>query len=265
MNTVPVLLYHSISDRSSSALADYTLSPPMFAEHAAVIVDQGWQVVTITELTRRIVDGRLGQTRTLAITFDDGFADNAEEAAGILSGHGLAATLYVASGTVGMNCNWLGGGGRRPMASWQQLRDLAATGWEIGAHSITHPELDVVPAQRAVQEITLSRTALQEGLGVGVDSFAYPHGYHSNRVREAVIAAGFTSACAVKNSFSHDGDDRFARARLTIPSTLTGDDLAKLLEQVDQPQPRPTVRAHMAKRAWRSYRRARWLAGRSLR
>ena len=265
MTPVPILLYHSVSDHASPALSDYTLRPLMLAEHAAVITDQGWLVLTITELNHRIDEGRLGDARTLAITFDDGFADNAEEAAGVLADHRLPATLYVASSTVGSSCDWLGSGGRRPMASWQQLRDLNAAGWEIGAHSVTHPELDIVPAQQASREIIESRAILQDGLGLGIDSFAYPFGYHANRTRAEVIAAGFDNACAVRNRVSSDTDDRFARSRLTIPSTLTGEGLAQLLRQVDRPQPVRTMGGQCAKRAWRTYRKVRRLGGRGVR
>ena len=265
MTPVPILLYHSISDHPSPVLADYTLAPSMLAEHAAVIADQGWLAVTITELNRRISEGELGDTRTLAITFDDGFADNAEEAACVLADHSLAATLYVASGTVGSTCSWLGSGERRPMASWQQLRDLSAAGWEIGAHSVTHPELDIVPAHRASREIIESRITLQDGLGLGIDSFAYPHGYHTNQTRDAVIAAGFDNACAVRNRPSSDVDDRFARARLTIPATLTGDGLAQLLRQADRPRSDQTLGGRYSRRVWRTYRKVRRLAGKGVR
>ena len=144
MNAIPVLLYHSVSDQPSRALVEYTISTGLLAEHAAAIAEQGWRVVTISDLERIIADGSCQDQPSLAITFDDGFADNAEHAAGVLSEFGLQATLYVTTGSIGGSCESLGSGGRRPMASWAQLQDLASAGWEIGAHSVTHPELDIL-------------------------------------------------------------------------------------------------------------------------
>ena len=43
-------------------------------------------------------------------------------------------------------------------------------------------------------------------------TFAYPHGAYDKRVRQAVIDAGYVSAAAVKNAFSHPADDPYAIA-----------------------------------------------------
>ena len=266
MRAIPILLYHSVSDNPSPALADYTLAPARFDEHLAVIADQGWRTITVGELTKRVAGGAITEDRTLVITFDDGFADTAEEAAPILERHGFAATVYVTSGCVGQECDWLGPTGRRPMASWQQLRDLSGSGWEIGAHSVDHSQLDVLRPAALREQVRGSRSELQDHLGLPVESFAYPHGYHSGRVRREVIAAGFRSACAVKNSLSSTADDPYALARLTVTSTMTGDDLARMLGGQDK---RTRIMAGGREltrtKVWRCYRRVRHEAVRATR
>lgn len=268
MNRVPALLYHSISNTPSPALQDYTVRPELFREHLDVIRSQGWDVVTISELERRLTERNAptqlrdeGQPMLL-ITFDDGFADNTEEAAVALAEHGFPATLYVTTGTIGRTCDWLGDGGRRSMVSWLQLRGLVDAGWEIGSHSVSHPELDVIPLRNARHEIEESRAALEDGLGRTVDSFAYPHGYYRRAVRDAVIAAGYGSACAVRNSWSTDADDSFARARLTVSPTLSAHALGGLLHNENARQARSRNGVGRAgAHAWRSYRRIRRLRG----
>ena len=257
-SAIPVLLYHSVSDEPTPALARYTLGTRLFEEHAAVIAEQGWRTLTVDGLSNAIHDGTADLEPTLAITFDDGFADTAERAASILARFGLPATLYVTSGTVGGMCTWLGRDGRRPMASWQQVRDLAAAGWEIGAHSVDHPELDVLRRRQRYAEILGSRATLRDNLGLPIDSFAYPHGYHGKTVRAEVIAAGFRTACAVKNTLSSSVDDPFARARLTITADTTGEDLARLLGDArNRNAPPANGRNDGRAMAWRCYRRVR--------
>jgi peptidoglycan/xylan/chitin deacetylase (PgdA/CDA1 family) len=266
MNRVPALLYHSISDDPSPALRDYTVQPELFREHLSVIKTQGWDVVTITELERRLAERRTatqvhneGQPMLL-ITFDDGFADNAEEAAVALAEHGFPATLYVTAGTIGRSCDWLGDSGKRSMVSWSQLRGLVDARWEVGSHSVSHPELDVIPLRDARREIEQSRAVLEDGLGRTVDSFAYPHGYYRRAVRDAVIAAGYGSACAVRNTWSTATDDSFARARLTVSPTLSAEALGALLGDENAREARPKEGMRRARaQAWRSYRRVRRL------
>jgi hypothetical protein len=88
-----------------------------------------------------------------------------------------------------------------------------------------------------------------------VRSFAYPHGYHDRRVREAVRLAGFDSACAVRNLLSSTADDPFALARVTITADQTVDDLRRVLDGNGlKVAPRP---AQVRTLGWRVYRRTR--------
>ena len=48
-----------------------------------------------------------------------------------------------------------------------------------------------------------------------------PHVPHDRQVRQTVVDAGFDSAAAVKNAFSHDRDDPFAIARITVTADTT--------------------------------------------
>jgi peptidoglycan/xylan/chitin deacetylase (PgdA/CDA1 family) len=268
---IPVLLYHSVSDDPSPALAPYTVRPTLFREHLETIAELGWEVVTIGELERRLdawagaadaeqgdAFGNADDRPVLAITFDDGFADNADTAAAIAADFAVAPTLYVTTGTVGRTSDWLEAGSRRPMASWQQLRDLVAAGWEIGAHGVSHVELDTVPLADARQEIGSSKHVLECELGVEAASFAYPHGYYSSAVRAAVIGAGYGHACAVKNAWSSELDDRFARARLTVTSGLSADALQGLLRRDDvRTLPDGLMWERTFAQAWRTCRRVR--------
>jgi peptidoglycan/xylan/chitin deacetylase (PgdA/CDA1 family) len=66
-----------------------------------------------------------------------------------------------------------------------------------GSHSVSHATLGRVPAVTATDEVARSRATLRD-LGAGpVTSFAYPNGSHGPIARQAVAAAGYTSAFAV--------------------------------------------------------------------
>jgi peptidoglycan/xylan/chitin deacetylase (PgdA/CDA1 family) len=258
MSLVPILLYHTVSDEPSPLMRPFTVTPTAFGRQLDAVVSSGVTVLPVSDFVRRRETGTL-PSRPAVITFDDGFADFAEHALPALAERGLASVLYVTTGFLD-GCPATPAQARPADATlhWSQLAELTATGVEIGAHSHTHPYLDTLPAAAAREEIVRSKALLEDELGRPVESFAYPNGYSSAAVRRLVREAGYRSACAVGNTLSSAGDDRFALARLTVRDTTTTAELARWLEGTGAPPPR--TRERVSTRAWRAYRRTRAVA-----
>jgi peptidoglycan/xylan/chitin deacetylase (PgdA/CDA1 family) len=87
-----VLLYHRIAETTPDPLR-LGVSPRRFAEHLDVLASDH-RVVSLDQLAREREPG------TIAITFDDGYADNATVAAPLLASAGLPWTLFVSTGHV---------------------------------------------------------------------------------------------------------------------------------------------------------------------
>lgn len=137
--------------------------------------------------------------------------------------------------------------------TWADLRSLRSAGVELGAHSLSHPELDVISSKQARREISASREHLEDGLDLAVRSFAYPHGYHSRSVIKITRESGYDSACAVKDRWSEPDDDAFALSRLIIDGGTTAEQLESLLRNPPARQPREQ---RVLRLAWRTTRRA---------
>jgi len=222
---VPILMYHEIAGRQDTA-SRLAVPPGSFAAQLEHLHEAGFTTLTVSALASALAGTPVQlPARPVAITFDDGFADFHREALPLLRRHGFTATVFVTTG-------WIAdagpqAAGRRPgrMLSWNQIREAAAAGVEIGAHSHRHQQLDQIAPSGLLDELTTSKELLEDGLGRAVPSLAYPFGYSNARVRQAARDVGYTHACVVGNVLASPGHDPLTLPRLTIrrstrPSTF---------------------------------------------
>jgi peptidoglycan/xylan/chitin deacetylase (PgdA/CDA1 family) len=242
---IPVLLYHSVNDHPRRVDRRFAVSPADFAAHAAAVKASGRVALRVTELAEGLRGERALPGRAVAITFDDGYADT-HAAVETLLGRELSSTVYVTTGEVGA----------RDRLAPSQLADLAQLpSVEVGAHAVRHRRLDELDDRELADEVGTSKAELEDLTQGPVGSFSYPHGAYDRRARDAVIAAGYGSAVAVKNAVSHPGDDPFAIARWTVTWSTPASRIAEVLEGEHVPQAwrheRLRTRAHRVARRHR--------------
>jgi peptidoglycan/xylan/chitin deacetylase (PgdA/CDA1 family) len=229
---VRVLLYHAVDRRDRADRLSLRVPPALFREQMRFLVSTGYRVVPLNALSR---EAPSTGDHVVAITFDDGYRSQLEAAA-ILRGVGLPATFFLVAG-------WLDEDGASPPAAaseywrrwermgWTDVRSLAAGGFQIGAHSLTHRRLRGCPASVLHTEVAGARSRLERGLGgAAVTAFSYPHGAHDRASRAAVARAGYQLACT-----SQYGENRrpwrwFQLRRTEITGADTLDDFRRKLE-----------------------------------
>jgi peptidoglycan/xylan/chitin deacetylase (PgdA/CDA1 family) len=99
--------------------------------------------------------------------------------------------------------------------SWDSLRTLAASGWEIGSHTRSHPHLPRLNFHGILAELQESRVICEQMLGAVCRSVAYPFGEADGRVRAAAEAAGYEAAAGLSEA-AFLGRDRFDWPRVGV-------------------------------------------------
>lgn len=91
-----VLMYHSITEDPESAANSIGVSQPRssFDAHVRTIA-QRFAPVTMERVAQFAKEGRRLPPRSVAVTFDDGYADNYDVALPVLSRYGVPATFYI--------------------------------------------------------------------------------------------------------------------------------------------------------------------------
>lgn len=187
------------------------VSPERLRSQLDWLVDRGLRGVSVAELLRARAQG--DPRRLVGLTFDDGFRDFFT-AIPLLRERGFTASVYVVAGKFGDVNDW-DPAPRLPLLSVAEIREVAAAGFEVGSHSLTHARLPALPDAEVEREIRASREALGEVLGSPPAGFCYPYGAYDSRVVRVVSAAGYEYACAVK-SYDDAGI-------LTLPRVYVGE------------------------------------------
>jgi peptidoglycan/xylan/chitin deacetylase (PgdA/CDA1 family) len=167
-NLPRILMYHRVAS-TASRLA---VSKAMLERHLDVLEEEEIEVLTVTDLVERSV--KEPNLRAVALSFDDGYHEIHSIVAPMLAKRGWGATFYVITSHLCKGESVTGEGNE--FLNIKQVRELAAAGFEIGAHTHTHPTLTHESDDVALAEIRNSRDVLSRILGRPPRSFAYPRG-----------------------------------------------------------------------------------------
>lgn len=214
-NRVPVLMYHEIADTTATS-SPLAVAPGVFADQLAYLRDAGFNTLTAAELAAFLADGTgTLPERPIVLTFDDGYQDFYTHGLPVIKRNGFTATLFQTTGGIGDENS------EKIMLNWRELAELEQAGIEIGAHTVTHPKLDILPEKDVRDELSISKDQLEQHLGREVPGLAYPFGYSNQQVREVARELGYTYAYSVDNAITTSAADKFTFPRLTIQRSTT--------------------------------------------
>jgi peptidoglycan/xylan/chitin deacetylase (PgdA/CDA1 family) len=197
-----ILCYHSVGTR---AWGVNDVPPGRFRRHLEIALEEGYRFVPAD-----LIASQPGDEPRLAITFDDGVASVAENAAPILKEMGIPFTVFVVT-------DWADGKhpfNGTPMLGWREIERLVAMGATIGSHSVTHPNFAAISAQQAEHELFESRLTMGSRIGITPNSFAIPFGQSNNWTdfaQQVSVRAGYRIIYAQSEDYRHAG---------TVPRTF---------------------------------------------
>lgn len=176
-----VLCYHGIAPGSRHG----EVEPDALRAQLAYVAGRGYRWATFTEAALGHGGGRVA-----AVTFDDGIGSAVEYGLPVLQEAGAPGTMFP-------RLDMLGVKGRLSAAD---VADLAARGWEIGSHTLSHPVLTVLDDEALHRELAGSRTEIERLTGRACTSVAYPTGRVDERVVKAAAVAGYTAGAALEGA-----------------------------------------------------------------
>lgn len=216
----PILMYHRVdSDNPRDAVGrELTVSPAQFAAQLAYLKSRGITGISMEQLHQRLLAGA-PLDHVVVLTFDDGYADQYENAVPLLHEYGATATFYIVTGLIDTPRH----------VTWAQLDVMRALGEDISAHGVQHDDLSQMsPAQQEYQ-INDSVSLLRRRLHVAAASYCYPSGRFNRTTLTLVRSAGIDLAVTTDPSYVIAPENRFEMPRIRVRSEWTLADFASAI------------------------------------
>ncbi len=157
----------------------------------------------------------------VTLAMDDGFKSVFELAFPILEARGLPSTQYISSGLLNTPGHM----------TTEDMLLMQAYGHEIGSHTKTHPDLALISAEEAREEIEGSRNDLLAMGATSVETFTYPFGSFNDMTKQMVRDAGFIGARSVNAGFNTSESDRYALLDQHVESHVPIEQIKQWIDQ----------------------------------
>jgi len=196
---IPVLMYHKIPEQPIESQHKIFVTRNDFKKHLDFFKSRGFKTLTFSELALF----RTGKKsfsefpkKPLILTFDDGYRDNLVNASPLLQQYNYRAQLFLLADSK-VNHNQWDSSGTEPsheIISGAEREKWLNSQFEIGSHGFSHRKITELSDAEALNELSLSKSSLEEELGIKINSFAFTYGVTSNQAAELAQVAGYDYA-----------------------------------------------------------------------
>jgi peptidoglycan/xylan/chitin deacetylase (PgdA/CDA1 family) len=246
-------MYHSLEPKAVFQRNHrYTLAGEAFENQLDFLKQHEFRTITFAELFR-LACGALPVTgREILITFDDGYDSFHSIATPALLARGMTATVFLVAGCIGGINDWDSDSSfsrNRPLRLMDQeaIREVIASGMEIGIHGWKHRDLTLCSKEEAGEEVVSSKEHVERLFGVHISVFAYPFGRFTGDHFDILRNAGYLGAVSIFSDQPYVTSNPYAMRRIYVHS---GDGPARFRVKLTQ--------LYLRYKAFREYRHQTW-------
>jgi peptidoglycan/xylan/chitin deacetylase (PgdA/CDA1 family) len=224
---VTILCYHSVTGSEERVRHDpYKLQVPLylFQKHLDYL-QRNYNVISLADFLAARREQRPLPDYSVVLIFDDGYQDFFTVAADHLSRRKLPATVFVITDRMNGSLPVEG----EAFLSWREVKELVATGIQVGSHTCSHRQLLDLPFDELRRELADARTAILSQTKQEEVPLSYPYGRASEDISKLAQSLGY--CCGITGALGPNSTDTdiFLLNRTVIASD---DDLATFAARV---------------------------------
>ncbi|MFA6227914.1 MAG: polysaccharide deacetylase family protein [Patescibacteria group bacterium] len=215
-NQAVILMYHSIGENN----VYFTVRAEEFSKQMDYLVKNNYNVVTLNNLIKLLKTGTI-PSKTVVLTFDDGYKDNYVNVYPILKKYNFSATIFLATGLIGQKIPNSSGEALAAL-SWKEIKEMNQGGLiDFQPHTVQHQKNYLNNETNIASEVSNSKREIEEGLLKTCQLFAYPSGKYNDSIIKVLKNLGFIAALTVSRGVVKSYDDLFRLKRNSIDSRIS--------------------------------------------
>ena len=223
---VPILMYHYIEPLPNDAdniRIGLTVQPGVFRQQLAYLHAQGYNSVSLYDLTYHLTQGVPLPDKPIVFCFDDGYRGLYQHAVPHMKAFGYTGTVFVLTQLMDEQ--------HPSYLTWEMAHKMYESGWKIEPHSKTHVQLSSRPFELVQYQVLGSMQTVQAHIDRQPRYFSYPSGLYDQQVIEYLKELGFWGAVTTEFGLKHDFLNSFTWKRVRVSGNTTIDVLAKYLDE----------------------------------
>jgi len=232
---IPVLIYHHINHHCGDIV---TVTPEVFAEQMEFLHDEGYQTLSADELIEFVSGTKTLASKSVMLTFDDGWLDNYLYAVPLLSRYQFKATFFIITARVDAASLGMGSldadipahetakqfiqmsAAKRVVLGWDMIRKLEESGfYRFYSHTVTHRRAAGLSLQELQSELLDSKMRIEQELGKRCEYLCWPYGSFTAETGSAAKNSGYKALFTTVDGFCEPGSDPFMLKRIEVKNS----------------------------------------------
>jgi peptidoglycan/xylan/chitin deacetylase (PgdA/CDA1 family) len=189
---VPILTFHKVDPSFEWGVT--RIAPSGFRKILQFLKNEGYESISLQTLRDPTA---ILPPKPVVFTFDDSYESVYTGAYPLMQEYDFFGTVFVITGYAGRMNEWdvnLGWKKFRHL-SWDQIRLMKKGGFEIGSHTVHHPDLTRIDSRLLYFELNRSKKEIEDKIGEEALFISFPFGRYNTRVIDASKSCGYQNGC----------------------------------------------------------------------
>jgi peptidoglycan/xylan/chitin deacetylase (PgdA/CDA1 family) len=194
---IPIIGFHEVEPVIGNPIE---LSLGSFDLLCSTLKNYGYQTITFQDLLDYLDTGKSLPEKPVILSSDDGYQDTYTYALPVLKKYGFKMTVFLVTNLIGNSeadrqtnifDKDVQGVPVRQMLIWPEIQSMSRYGCEFLSHTANHVRLGTLPADQIINELTVSKNAIESHLGKQCVLFAWPYDNYSDSAASLISKAGY--------------------------------------------------------------------------